>query len=420
MNLHGYSFPQLVRLLKFLRGGSIGFDAHRDERTRTKDRIVDFIRSAFDDEAIRNGIKAATLLTQDEYKGAKQAGYKIESLAAEDFAADGAQGVQAHAQGNGVADAAQQLARALAAMQPQAQPMDEGKVRSIAGEVCDERWISVQTAVQQAIDNMPARALVIQQAGLPEVKFEGRQHFRFESLVKLCNTRKRDGTRFNIWLHGPAGAGKTTAGIRVAKALNLAFHLQSAVVEPFQLLGYKDAQSNVVRTPFREAWENGGIVLMSEADSNSEAAMLAINPALANGICTFPDVQLPRHKDCIVIADANTNGSGGTLAFNGRTKQDSAYLSRFAFFDWPIDEAVERDASGNVEWCRLVQKVRKIAKEQGADLTITPRATFDGADLLAQGWKQSDVVQLVVRQGASDEAWRVIESKVSSLELAGC
>ena len=52
----------------------------------------------------------------------------------------------------------------------------------------------------------------------------GLQHFQFPELVKMVSTG------LNIFLVGPAGSGKTTAAINVAKALEIEFHFTGCLV----------------------------------------------------------------------------------------------------------------------------------------------------------------------------------------------
>lgn len=60
----------------------------------------------------------------------------------------------------------------------------------------------------------------------------GTQHRQFEQLLRACSARDHCGNRLNIWLAGPAGAGKTTAAENVAKALGLAFHFAFRLFGP--------------------------------------------------------------------------------------------------------------------------------------------------------------------------------------------
>jgi cobaltochelatase CobS len=98
---------------------------------------------------------------------------------------------------------------------------------------------------------------------------------------------------------------------------------------PHEMLGFIDAAGNYHRTPFRDAYEHGGIYTFDEVDRSDPVALLAVNPHLANGVATFPDGQIKRHKDCLIICTANTWGNGANADYCGATKLDAAFMSRF-------------------------------------------------------------------------------------------
>lgn len=412
--LDTFTVAQLFRLLRYagIKPGDAGREASKRGigiKEHLIGKVMDgaAVMATNTDAAgqVRQWVEAANLHAPGTRKADADADADDAATAAATTAAEVPPTADAPKAANGrgaVKSAAEALADALAALGA-SQPalLDEAKVRAIAADVV------AQTPTKEV-----TRELVIKVGEVPTYTLPGRQHRRFTTLVKLCNARKRDGARPNVWLHGPAGTGKTTAAMRAAKALGLPFYIQPAVIEPFQLLGYRDASGNVVSTPFMDAWKGGGILIASEADSYSEAAVLAINPALANGHCGFPDGVAKRHPDFVFIADANTTGHGATRDHAGRTRQDGAFLSRFAFFEWALDEECERAEAGNVEWVTLVQRCRAAAQEQGGELSITPRATYDGADLLQQGFSRAEVIEWTLRQGAPDDVWGPIAKKV--------
>jgi MoxR-like ATPase len=227
----------------------------------------------------------------------------------------------------------------------------------------------------------------------------GRQHKCFDTLLSLVSAG------MNVWMAGPAGSGKTTAAQNVAKALGLKFYFTGAVRDEFNLLGFTDAQGRTVRKPFREAWEHGGLFLWDEIDGSDPSALVAFNAALANGVCDFPDGMVPRHKNCVILAAANTWGNSATSEYIGRNKQDAASLDRFAMLHWPYDEELETATCGNPAWAKKVQTMRQRANAQGIKQVISPRASYMGAALLASGMDEGAVINIVIRKGMTDAQW---------------
>lgn len=257
-----------------------------------------------------------------------------------------------------------------------------------------------------ALNGMAAPVrVVVEHAETGETHDCGVQHFNFPILLKACNARTAGNHRLNVWLVGPAGTGKTTAAAKVAEALGLAFWSNGALASKYELLGFADANSRTHRTPFREAWEHGGVFLWDEIDGSDNNAVLAFNQGLANGVIPFPDGMVARHTDCVIIAGANS-ANGGTANYNGRIRQDGAFLDRFVYLDWPLDEALERAIAPNAAWCRKVQNVRKNVAQRGVQgHLVTPRATLYGAALLAAGLDPDTVETMVLRKALNADQW---------------
>lgn len=294
---------------------------------------------------------------------------------------------------------------------------DAGKladaIKRIAGEMDNKRQDAIMQMVMGEIAKIEKKVGATQTLKIIQDNVEPvslpRQHKDFIKLLKLCKTRSRGGHRLNVWMTGPAGSGKTTAAANVAKALSLPFYFCGAVNDEYKLLGFMDAQGRVVRTPFREAFEHGGVFLLDEIDGCHPSVVLALNAALANGMCDFADGNVQRHPDCVIVAAANTWGTGATHEYVGRTKLDAASLDRFAPMEWAYDEEMELALSGNEEWARKVQGWRRKMMAAGIKHVISPRATYNGADMLAAGIAEADVIDYTIRKGLPVEQWNRIK-----------
>lgn len=234
------------------------------------------------------------------------------------------------------------------------------------------------------------------------------EHKTYRRLLQLCQMRGFQGEPPNIWLVGPVGSGKTSAAAQVAQDLGLPFHFNGAVDNEYKLRGFLDAQGRLISPPFRKAFEHGGVYLFDECDASMPGAVLAFNAALSNGACDFPDGEVKRHPDCIIIAAANTWGQGATHEYVGRMKQDAAFLDRFIQLAWDYDENLEQAMSGNRHWTTRVQVIRAAIAELKIQHIVSPRASYWGAALLAAGVPEDEVLRLKVRGSLNDRQWQQI------------
>jgi MoxR-like ATPase len=253
-----------------------------------------------------------------------------------------------------------------------------------------------QKAVALAETKNAAHSVVtveIKRENKPTVKVEG-AHKQFSTLLNVL------AAGCHAYLAGPAGSGKTTAASECAKALGLPFFFTGAVANEYKLTGFRDAQGNYAKTPFRLWCEQGGVFLWDEVDASDARALLAFNAALANGIMEFPDGETVRlHSTCRAVAAANTFGGGADRVYVGRNQLDAASLDRFAFIAWDYDEALETRIAGNADWSTYVQSVRKSVDALKIRAVVSPRASIMGAKLLSQGLDRATVETLTIWKG---------------------
>jgi len=293
--------------------------------------------------------------------------------------------------------------------------VDADKLKREVAEAVGQKAEGAFKRLQERFDKLEQRTEpkahrieIVDPKAPDEVKDLGLQHKQFPLLLQALQARTSDGHRINVWITGPAGSGKTTAAFNAAKALGLEYAFTGAIDTPYPLLGFVDAQGKVVRTPFREVYEKGGVFLFDEYDGSHPSATLPFNAALANGHCAFPDVIVQRHKDFVAIAAANTWGLGGTGDYVGRNRLDAASLDRFVSLPWEVDEALELATAGHPDWTRRVQAVRANVANKGIRMLITPRASYFGAALLAVGIAQTEVERIVLRKGMTDDQWESV------------
>lgn len=204
------------------------------------------------------------------------------------------------------------------------------------------------------------------------------EHFlvpKLRSLLKL---------RLNAYLVGPAGSGKSKAAENAAIELGMEYSAPPIGRETTnaQLFGYFNAAGFYVRTPIRERAEHGGVLHLEEIDFASPAVGTSLNALTANEYIGFPDTAVKRHPDFIIIASANTFGTGATASYIGSQGLNAATLDRFTFLEFPYDEKMEKKIAPNKVWASHVQSVRAKISKLGLRHVVSPRATIKGGAMI--------------------------------------
>ena len=225
----------------------------------------------------------------------------------------------------------------------------------------------------------------------------GKVHKSFEDLLIVAQCRQ------HAFLTGAAGSFKTSSAEKVAEVLELESSAISVCAQTTAsaLLGYMNAVGDYVGTEFRKRYENGGVFILDEIDNGNANVLAVLNSALANGSCAFPDGMVKRHEDFILVATANTYGTGANAQYVGRNALDAATLDRFNTIKWDYDEDLEYSICPT-EWCKHVQLVRKAVANLGIKAVISPRATFNGQKLLDAGMDIARVEDQLLWRGLDD------------------
>ena len=254
---------------------------------------------------------------------------------------------------------------------------------------------------QVAIDEDKIISLIEQYAPKPYIKTisitvnevqkdeVGLQHFEFERILKML------AAGINPYIYGPAGTGKTQMAENAALALGKEFYAisvcgQSSKVD---LQGYMDAAGKYVPSLFRKAYEFGGVFLIDEIDAGSPNILTAMNSALANGYCAFPDGMVKKHTDFICIAAANTFGSGASITYTGRNPLDGATKDRFVQLEIGYDKNLELQLFGE-DICKPVHAAREIMANE--KVIISMRAMNDMRKLMSVGFSLKEAFELKV------------------------
>jgi cobaltochelatase CobS len=296
-----------------------------------------------------------------------------------------------------------------------AEQLIEDKMRRVLGPIIEdiigrdsiEEMLRIEVAkvAQDYSKDAGKQKVKLHAVANPSRKFH---HTQFPDVLKIVREHKGvAGSK--ILMVGPAGSGKTLIAEDVAEAMKLPFYFNGPVQSEFKLLGYKDGNGTYHYTPFRKAFEFGGVYLFDEFDACSAQAMVAFNTALSNEYCDFPDRTVQKSASFVCMAAANTYGRGGTLNYSGRERLDGATLDRFVVYDIKYDEVLENKLAGDPEWVSRVQQIRSIAQGSFPWLIISMRASIEGARLLKKNYPLPEVEEAVL--------WRGQLSKEQVLEL---
>lgn len=258
----------------------------------------------------------------------------------------------------------------------------------------------IETITARVMSAVEARAprkveITVTKADGKKLTVKGPLHRNFDKLLRAANARLADGYTPGIFLQGEASSGKSSAGKQLSEALGLKHHFNGAITFPHEMLGFIDGGGKYHRTPFRDAYEHGGVYVFDEVDRSDPNALLAVNPHLANGVATFPDKQIKRHHDCIIICAANTWGLGADSNYSGATKLDAAFLSRFPVrINWDIDPELEQAIVTHPEWLARVRNARERARLAGLKILIDVRVGLAGVALIEQGFSLDETAQM--------------------------
>lgn len=235
----------------------------------------------------------------------------------------------------------------------------------------------------------------------------GVQHCLFPKILKLANMKTAAGKRYmDCMLVGPAGSGKTTLAKAIATSIGVPLYAipVGLMTTQSQLIGYQSASGCFVPSAIYSAYRDGGVVLLDELDGANPGVTTILNSLLDNGEYRFPGGEvIERHADFYCIAAANTYGLGADRVYAGRNQMDGALRERFAFIDFGYDEALERKLAGETSWTRKVRRIRAKVLAAGEKVIVSPRASIKGNALIADGFSEDEVADMVIWKGCAPE-----------------
>lgn len=235
------------------------------------------------------------------------------------------------------------------------------------------------------------------------------------------------GKRLNIFLPGPAGSGKSTVVMQAAEIMGLNFASMSLgpTTPTSKFFGYMDATGRFIETDFYRIYKDGGVFLIDEMDNGHPGLLAELNQALANPTCAFAIGMVPKHPEFRCVATGNTFGKGGSRLFIGRNMLDAATLDRFVIKNFPIDETMEANAAmafsieetdkAVARYIALVQSVRAKIDKAELQIVVSPRASIDGAMMIAAGIPMDEVIEERLIPGMALDTRRQLDIEAAAL-----
>ena len=187
-----------------------------------------------------------------------------------------------------------------------------------------------------------------------------------------------------VYLHGPAGSGKSHTAEQIAADLGLPFFGQTTIQFAHDVRGYGDASGSFVDTPFFKAFADeehggtGGLYFQDEYDRSNAEAAIVLNSALANGWYDFPVIgRVTMNPNFRFMAAGNTLMKGADDGYITGQEIDPSSRDRFDFyFEVGYLREVELHiAHGNTEIVDFVEDVRQAIKACGIEHVVSYRAT---------------------------------------------
>lgn len=211
----------------------------------------------------------------------------------------------------------------------------------------------------------------------------------------------------NILLVGPAGTGKTTLVMQMAKELRRAFgfiSFTSGITEG-SLVGRLNSLGKYIGSQLADMFEKPGVFLLDEIDRADPNVLLILNAALEQGILALPDGRtLKRHADLTFVGAGNTWGTGADWQYVGANQLDASTLSRFtgAVIEVGYDEKLERSLTTE-SWYTIFMAVRVNCSTNKIRRVMGTRELLAGEKLLKAGYTPQETWSRLTAGWSADE-----------------
>ena len=272
----------------------------------------------------------------------------------------------------------------------------------------------IQTLVDRAVDGRVPREIVIKAGDAPEVRVNGHVHPAFEKVLRLTKAG------VSVMLVGPAGCGKTHLFSQVCEAMGKegeSISLSGGVTEA-HLTGRllptgPGGRFEYTESPFIKCYRTGKPFCLDEMDGGDPNVMLCLNQATANGgfhvesrAASGLDTYVKRHAESILMATANTYGTGSGALYVGRNQLDAATLDRWYVVQMDYDKAYEEKLAP-AQVTHFVWRLRDLITENKWRRVASTRMIQKAASALAAGLDWLEVKSDLLSGFTSDERSKI-------------
>ena len=273
---------------------------------------------------------------------------------------------------------------------------------------------------EEDIQKVKEQAEIIKQQSAEVTRISGQQtRFTGNKKHKMFDGVFKDiQQNISPMLVGPAGSGKSTVLQQIADTMNLKYYPLSVngQTSEYQIIGYKNANGEYIRSAFREAFENGGLFSFEEIDAGNPNVLTVMNNALSQDFYLFPDGCVKKHSDFRLAASANTYGRGANRQYIGRNPLDAATLDRFAMTYIDYDETLELKIGPEPKWTDYIQTVRHVIESFGMPIIVSTRAVIFGGMDVRSGTQWDVALDKFVWRGCNPEDVEKVMNKVKELQ----
>lgn len=261
--------------------------------------------------------------------------------------------------------------------------------------------------------DLPARDLKITIGDRPAVELKERTHPVFDRVLKLALQRG-----INIMLVGPAGCGKSHLCEQLSRALEAeygAIHGTAGASESAltgHLLPGDGGKFEYVASEFVRLYEKGkSVFCFDEYDCFDPNMIMVVQGATSNGGIHIAHRRekpyTPRGENVVMIATANTYGTGANPLYVSRNVQDAAAMDRWTMVPMDYDTAFEKDlgTAGGLTEAQMADlwNLRNKVRENQLRRVISTRAFQKAVAMVAAGDSWKTVMATLVEGWTRDE-----------------